>query len=38
MPTASYKLPYKWAKEMILVDEVDNKEYLTRLFEAIRGE
>ena len=25
MPTASYELPYEGAKEMFLVDEVDNK-------------
>ena len=32
MPTASYELPYEGAKEMLLVDEVDNSEYLTGLF------
>ena len=26
MPTAPYELPYKGAKEMLLVNEVDNKE------------
>jgi hypothetical protein len=25
MPTASYELPYDGAKEMLLVDEVDDK-------------
>lgn len=38
MTTASYELPYEGAKEMLLVDEVDNKEYLARLFEAIYNE
>ena len=35
MPTASYELPYEGAKEMLLVDEVDNREYLIGLFEAM---
>ena len=35
MPTAPYKLPYDGAKAMLLVDEVDNKEFLTGLFEAM---
>ena len=34
MPTAPYELPYEGAKEMLLVDEVDNKEFLTGLFHA----
>jgi TfoX/Sxy family transcriptional regulator of competence genes len=38
MPTASYELPYEGAKEMLLVDEVDNREYLTGLFEAMYEE
>jgi TfoX/Sxy family transcriptional regulator of competence genes len=38
MPTASYELPYEGAKEMLLVDEVDNREYLTGLFEAMYAE
>lgn len=32
MPTASYDLPYDGAKEMLLVDEVDSKEFLTKLY------
>ncbi|WP_334294627.1 hypothetical protein [Dorea formicigenerans] len=28
MPTASYGLPYEGAKEMLLIDEVDNKGFL----------
>lgn len=38
MPTASYELPYEGASEMLPVDEVDNGEYLTGLFEAIYDE
>ena len=35
MPTALYELPYEGAKEMLLVDEIDNKEFLTGLFNAM---
>ena len=35
MPDASYELPYKGAKEMLLVDEVDDKTFLTGLFNAM---
>ena len=38
MPTAPYELPYEGAKEMLLVDEVDNKEFLTGLFRAMYDE
>ncbi len=38
MPDATYELPYEGAKEMLLVDNVDNKEYLARLFNAIYEE
>ena len=38
MPTASYELPYEGAKEMLLVDEVENKEILTGLFNAMYEE
>ena len=38
MPTAIYELPYEGAKEMLLVDEVDNKEFLTGLFNAMYDE
>jgi TfoX/Sxy family transcriptional regulator of competence genes len=38
MPTAFYELPYDGAKEMLLVDEVDDREYLTGLFEAMYAE
>ena len=38
MPTASYESPYEGAKEMLLVDEVDNKEFLAGLFKAMYEE
>lgn len=38
MPTASYELPYEGTKEMLLVDEVDNKEFLTGLFNTMYDE
>ena len=38
MPDAELELPYEGAKEMILVDEVDNREFLRDLFDAIYPE
>lgn len=38
MPAPSYELPYEGAKEMLLVNEVDNKEFLTGLFNAMYDE
>ena len=38
MPSVSYELPYDGAKEMLLVDEVENKEYLAGLFKAMYDE
>lgn len=38
MPEASYELPYEGAKEMLLVDDVDNKEFLRKLFLAMYEE
>lgn len=35
---ASYELPYEGAKEMLLVDEVDDKEFLQGLFVAMYEE
>ena len=35
MPDANYELPYEGAKEMLLVNDVYNKDFLTRLFNAI---
>ena len=31
MPEADIELPYEGAKEMLLVDDVDNKEFLKKL-------
>ena len=38
MPDAETELPYEGAKEMLLVDDVDNKEFLTELLEAMYPE
>ena len=38
MPNADKELPYDGAKEMLLVDDVDNKEFLRELLEALYGE
>ena len=38
MPAAICELPYEGAKEMLLVDEVDSKEFLTKLFIAMYDE
>ena len=38
MKTAQYELPYEGAKEMLLVDEVDSKEFLTGLFHVMYEE
>ena len=38
MPEASMELPYEGAKEMLLVEEVDNREFLKELFEAMYPE
>ena len=35
MPNASYSLPYEGARGMLLVDNVDDREYLAELFEAM---
>ena len=35
MPNAVYELPYDGAKEMLLIDDVDNKEFLIGLFDAL---
>ena len=34
----TYELPYDGAKEMLLVDDVDDQEYLTGLFDAMYDE
>ncbi len=33
-----YEVPYKGAKPMLLVDEVDNREFVTRLLKAMYAE
>ena len=38
MPNAEMELPYDGAKEMLLVDDVDNKEFLKELLEAMYSE
>ena len=38
MPNAGMELPYDGAKEMLLVDDVDNKEFLRELLEAMYEE
>ena len=38
MPDASYELPYQGAKEMLLVEEVDNKTFLSGLLNAMFDE
>ena len=38
MPDASLEKPYEGAKEMLLVENVEDKEFLTRLFKAIYDE
>ncbi len=38
MPTATYELPYEGAKEMLLVDDIDNKAFLCRLFLTMYDE
>ena len=38
MTDASYELPYEGAKEMLLVDNVDSKDFLTKLFDAMYEE
>ena len=38
MPDASYELPYEGSKEMLLFDDVDNKDFLTQLFNTMYDE
>ena len=35
MPDAEMELPYEGAKEMILVDDVDNREFLCKLVQSM---
>lgn len=32
------ELPYEGAKEMLLIDDIDNKEFLSKLLEAMYEE
>lgn len=38
MPDASYELPYEGAKKMLLVDDVENREFLKELFDSMLDE
>lgn len=38
MQDIKYELPYEGAKEMLLVDDVDNREYLAGLFNVMFDE
>lgn len=38
MPNAKHELPYEAAKEMLLVENIENSEFLEKLFEAICAE
>ena len=38
MPDAAYELPYEGAKEMLLVEDIDNKEFLRELVESMAEE
>ena len=38
MPNAKMEVPYEGAKGMLLVDDVNDREYLVKLFEAMYDE
>ena len=38
LPVARYELPYEGAKEMLLINEVEDKRFLTGLFHAMYDE
>ncbi len=38
MPDASYEIPYKGAKTMLSVGDVDDKEFIAKLFESMYDE
>ncbi len=38
MPDASYEPPYEGAKDMLLVEDVENREFLTELFDTMYDE
>ena len=38
MPNAEYQLPYEGAKEMLLVEDIENRDFLKEMFAAIYEE
>ena len=38
MPSAKYQLPYEGAKEMLLVEDIENRDFLKELFEEMYAE
>lgn len=38
IPDAEYQLPYEGAKEMLLVEDIEDKDFLKRLFDAMYEE
>ncbi len=38
MPKAQYEIPYEGAKEMLLVDDIDNKDFMNELLNAMVDE
>ena len=38
MPDAELEIPYEGAKEMLMVDDVENREFLRELFDAMYPE
>ena len=38
MPDAPLEVPYEGGKEMLLVEDIDNKAFLKELFESMVGE
>ena len=38
MPDAPLEIPYEGAKEMLLVEDIENKDFLRELFDAMVGE
>ena len=38
MPDAPYETPYEGAKPMLLVEEIDDREFLKELFDAMANE
>ncbi len=38
MPEAPYEIPYEGAKEMLMVDNVDDRDFLAELFNAMADE